>query len=592
MTNAVEVIRRVIFLAVPFGRRRAGTVILVSLAQGLFQVAGVTSIFPFLAIASNPGIIRESELGARILGWLPEMTDHQLLVAAGVLAITVLILSNAVNLYAEFHRKRYAFRFAHWLRLRLLNRIIAQPYSYFLQVNSSLLTKKVTQDVAGYTNMVLIPLLDTVTRAFTMALLLITLLLINPVLSLGFGFFLALAYGMVFTVLGRHRNTIRTGLHQANKGAMKEALQLFSGIKAIKVHHAENYFITNYARHSEAQARHGAWVPVLSSGPRYVIEPFVFGGLVLVVLILAGRGQGLIAVLPTLGVMAVAAYRLLPAIQSLYSDLTQISSSTHYLQEVYSEFEAATALPERRYQRLQRNAQKPPPLEWNDRIIFNQVTFSYPGAPRPVLDHVSIQIRKRTSVAVIGRTGSGKSTLIDLLLGLHQPTSGQIEIDGRPLTLDLVPSWQSTIGYVPQDIYLTDDTIARNIALGMATERIDRDQLREVCRMAQVLDFIEELPQGFETKVGERGTRLSGGQRQRLGIARALYKRPSLLVLDEATSALDTETESAVMSSITQLYGTLTIVIIAHRLTTIAGCDHRMELKHGQIHDGSLPSRV
>jgi ATP-binding cassette, subfamily B, bacterial PglK len=592
MKSVSDLIRRVLSLAWPYGRRKVAYVVSLSLIQGIFQVVGVTSIFPFLAVAANPAGIRESEIGAKVLGWLPAMSDHQLLMFAGMVAIAALVVSNVINLLAEFYRKYYANHFAHWLRMRLMGRIVSQPYGFFLRGNSSVLVKKVTGDVTGYTNKVLTPVLDIVTYAFTTALLLITLLAINPMISLGFGLALGLAYGTIFRSLGSKRTEIRLGLKAANKGAMKAALQLFSGIKAIKVHQAENYFIGSYSAHSAEQARHNAWMPVFSNGPRYIIEPFVFGGLVLSVLILAARGQDLISILPTLGVMAVAGYRLLPAMQKLYGDMTMISASTHYLDEICAEFEATAGVKETSSERNKRIKPRSKPLDWHEGIRLVEVSFGYPGAAQPVLDRVSLYIEKSSSVAVVGRTGSGKSTLIDLLLGLHEPSSGRIEIDGHPLTPKLVPSWQASIGYVPQDIYLTDDSIAMNIALGISPETVDRERVREVCRMAQILDFIEqELPQGFETQVGERGVRLSGGQRQRLGIARALYQRPSLLVLDEATSALDGETEAAVMSSIGQLYGKLTIVIIAHRLSTLEKCDRRLELERGRVKDQASLAR-
>src|SRR5207302_3019334 len=206
---------------------------------------------------------------------------------------------------------------------------------------------------------------------------------------------------------------------------------------------------------------------------------------------------------------------------------------------------------------------------------------SYSQAKRPILDRLSLTIKKNTSVAFIGPTGSGKSTLIDLLLGLHRPTSGRVLIDGQPLTPELIPSWQATIGYVPQDIFLIDDTISRNIALGVPDNEIDTARLREVCAMAQILDFIErELRDGFQTTVGERGVRLSGGERQRLGLARALYHRPSLLLLDEATSALDTATEAKLIEALRNLSGKLTIVTVAHRLSTVAGSDKLVDLSN------------
>jgi ABC-type multidrug transport system fused ATPase/permease subunit len=298
------------------------------------------------------------------------------------------------------------------------------------------------------------------------------------------------------------------------------------------------------------------------------------------VLLLAAKGRDFSDILPNLGVMALAGYRLLPSLQLLYSQLTSISSVRHALDEVYDEFVAAetdaSVLPG-----TSRDGLIPVmPFHWNDGISLREVSFRYPGASRPALDGLSLTIPKNSSVGVIGPTGSGKSTLVDLLLGLYQPTAGEILIDGRSLRPELVPAWQASIGYVPQDIFLIDDTIARNVAFGLPDNEIDPARLREACAMAQLLDFIEtELPASFDTIVGERGIRLSGGQRQRIGLARALYHRPSLLILDEATSALDMATEAKLLEALRSLAGKLTMVVAAHRLSAVANCDQLIDLR-------------
>jgi ABC-type multidrug transport system fused ATPase/permease subunit len=278
--------------------------------------------------------------------------------------------------------------------------------------------------------------------------------------------------------------------------------------------------------------------------------------------------------------MALAGYRLLPSLQLLYAQLTQISSMRHTVDEVYDEFVVAEAnrsiLPAIIADRFAQAT----PFRWRKAIALRQVSFSYPGISRAALNGLSLTIPKNTCLGVIGPTGSGKSTFVDLLLGLYQPTAGEILIDGRLLTPTLVPSWQASIGYVPQDIFLTDDTIARNVAFGLPDNEINPARLREACAMAQLLDFIEaELPDGFDTNVGERGIRLSGGQRQRIGLARALYCRPSLLILDEATSALDVATESKLLEALRTLSGKLTMVVAAHRLSAVAKCDQLIDLR-------------
>ena len=575
--NAFNLIRRVLFLARPYGRRKLAFVFFLSLAQGIFQVVGVTSIFPFLAIAADPDRIRHSQFGLRFLALLPPMSNRELLITAGIVAIVGLLLSNAVNLLAEYARTRYAHSFGHWLRVRLLRRMASQPYGYFLQRNSGDLLKKVVGDVMNYIDGVLLPLLDSIARGLTVALLLATLFLVQPVIALSATVGLGAFYLIIFRLLARKRREANEGLRTSFAGSYREAQQMLGGIKPIKVHRAEEHFLSRFAGYSAIVAQMFARVPIVANSARYLVEPLAFGGLVLAVVVLAARGRDFSDILPNLGVMAVAGYRLIPTLQLLYGQVTRLTSMRYSLDEVFEEFAAAER--EGKSGNIEISPRKPRPIEWQDAITLDAVSFIYPGTDQPVLDRFSLAIQKNMSIGFIGTTGSGKSTLIDLLLGLHRPTSGRVLIDGQSLTPELIPSWQATIGYVPQEIFLIDDTIARNIALGVPDNEIDDARLQEVCAMAQILDFIKtELRDGFQTTVGERGVRLSGGQRQRLGLARALYHRPSLLLLDEATSALDTATEAKLIGALRSLTGKLTIVMATHRLSAVGGYDELINL--------------
>jgi ATP-binding cassette subfamily C protein len=552
-------------------------VFFLSLAQGIFQVIGVTSIFPFLAIASDPERIRHSQFGLRFLALLPPLGNRELLVTTGVIAIAALLLSNAVNLLAEYARTRYAHSFGHWLRVRLLRKMASQPYGYFLQRNSGDLLKKVVGDVMNYINGVLLPLLDSIARGLAAALLLATLFLVQPVIALSAALGLGAFYLIIFRLFARKRREANEGLRTSFAGSYREAQQMLGGIKPIKVHRAEEHFLSRFAGYSAIVAQMFARVPIVANSARYLVEPLAFGGLVLAVVVLAARGRDFSDILPNLGVMAVAGYRLVPTLHLLYSQVTQVTSMRYSLDDVFEEFAAAER--DEKSGNAERSAEKSRPMEWEYAITLDEVSFIYPGTDRPVLDRFSVTIQRNASIGFIGPTGSGKSTLIDLLLGLHRPTSGRMLIDGQPLTPELIPSWQATIGYVPQEIFLIDDTIARNIALGVSDNEIDNARLREVCAIAQILDFIEtELRDGFQTTVGERGVRLSGGQRQRLGLARALYHRPSLLLLDEATSALDTATEAKLIEALHSLTGKLTIVMATHRLSSVGGYDELIDL--------------
>jgi ABC-type multidrug transport system fused ATPase/permease subunit len=577
--SSAQLISRCYALARPYGLGKLLLVLSFSLAQGIFQVLGVTSIFPFLALAADPGRLRNSRIGSKFLEIFPPMDDTRLLIAAGIFALVMLFLSNGMNLAAEYVRTRYAHQFGHWLRVRLLRKIASRPYADFLQQNSSLLVKKVVGDVSAFTGGVLLPLLDTLARFATIVLLIGTLFLVQPQIailaSLGFGIF----YLAIFRGFQKRLNAISHGLKESFSGICFEAQQMLAGIKSVKIHRAEEVFLDRFHRHSERNAALQSIAPMLASCPRYLVEPVAFGGLVLVVLVYSVRGESVVSILPNLGVLALAAYRLLPTFQLLYGQITGLATQRHALDEVFDEFLSAERATGKDAETHDGRLSVPAALRWSQEIRLENLTFRYPGSEKPVIENLSLSILKNSSLGIVGTTGCGKSTLVDLILGLHIPTSGRILVDGTPLGPENRRAWRGGIGYVPQEIFLIDDSVAANIALGVRAEKIDASALRRSAEAAQILAFIEnELPHGFATVVGERGVRLSGGQRQRIGLARALYHQPELLVLDEATSALDIATEDGVMKAIADLSGKITMLVIAHRLRTVEMCETKLDM--------------
>src|SRR5262245_53953764 len=320
------------------------------------------------------------------------MEDRQLLLVAGIVAIVALLLSNAVNLLSEYARTRYAQNFAHWLRVRLIRRMASQPYTYFLQRNSGDLLKKVMGDVTNYAGGVLLPLLDTVARVLTAALLLATLFLVQPVIAISAAVILGGFYAVTFQLLARKRREVDESLKIHVAGAYREAHQMLGGIKPVKVHRAEEHFLGRFAGHSAIMARMFARTPVFANSARYLVEPLAFGGLVLAVLLLAARGRDFSDILPNLGVMALAGYRLLPSLQLLYAQLTQVSSMRHAVDEVYDEFVAAET--DKSISRLTSTAPVTParPLSWDDAITLRDVTYQYPGVSRSAVEQLYVVI--------------------------------------------------------------------------------------------------------------------------------------------------------------------------------------------------------
>jgi len=489
-----------------------------------------------------------------------------------------LVAANASNLISDYVRARYAQGLAHWLRLRLLTQIVAQPWSYFLRNNTAVLLKKTTGDVMQMTIGVIFPMLEGFSRLVTLVFLAVTLLLVDPWVAGSAIMVLLLYYVSVLTYLKVRFAVASAEQNEAYRGTMVEAQQLLAGIKPIKIQRAEDHFLERFGTHSQSLAHVSARLPIYYQAPKYILEPIAFGGVVGVVIVQAGMGQDLNAILPTLGVIGLVGYRMLPAAQILYGQISQIATSLYALEEVYDEFQQHNLLANGSSPAIP-SFEPPLRLKWSRHIRLDDLSFAYPETKRPIIDHFSLSIPHNSSVGIVGPTGAGKSTLVDLILGLHQPTSGAIRIDGKPLSPANIRAWQAGIGYVPQDVFLIDDTLARNIALGLPDEAIDRERLCEVAAAARILDFIEQdLPDGFDSMVGERGVRLSGGQRQRVAIARALYHKPSLLILDEATSALDNATEAAVTEAIASLQGSITMIVVAHRLCTIERCGQIVDL--------------
>jgi ATP-binding cassette, subfamily B, bacterial PglK len=576
-------IRSIYRIARAHGRKRLAAVALLVLCQAILQIVGVGAIYPFLALAADPNSVRESEIAARLLDWLPPLTDRELLVWAGSGAVALLVASNAMNLISELGRVRYAKSFGRWLSIRLLGDLVDRPYSYFLSRNSGELFKKVVSDVPAFVT-VLVQSLEVIARSVTSLMLIGFLIVLSPPIALGATLLFGTTYGVCYLCLNGFRERLSSRIKAARRGLSKEANQVLGAIKTVKVHDAKEHFLRRFAGFSRMLERETSWIPIISNTTRYLIEPLAFGGLVVVVLLMAGEPESLIALIPKLGVMALAAYRLLPAAQTIYSSMTWISAQKHIVDEVVEEFSDITIDddPLRIGRGKGGHLSRLAPLSENIRVM--NLTYVYPDTIRPIFDGLGFVIPAKSSFAIIGKTGSGKSTLVDLLLGLHAPGGGEILIDGVSLTAENGAAWRRQVGYVPQEIFLLDDSVAANIAFGVPENDINPSLLRDAARRAQILDFIEnEIPGGFSARVGERGVKLSGGQRQRIGLARALYRKPAVLVLDEATSALDNATESALVAALEELHGQLTMIVIAHRLSTVERCERTLDLDTGKV---------
>jgi ABC-type multidrug transport system fused ATPase/permease subunit len=417
-------------------------------------------------------------------------------------------------------------------------------------------------------------------RGFVAILIFIMLGISNPILALSLIFVLGGTYVAIHRLIKNKLYIIGNRRFQANAEQFKSINEAFGDIKQIKLKGRENFFIKRFSKLSFEVAKTNAANQIMGQAPRYILEVIAFGGVIVVILYLLATGRGFQDFLPLIGLYAFSTYRLIPALQVIFSGVSNIRFNTQSFDELYKDilsFNNKTIIPV-----IDKNKIKQ--LSFKKDIKLDDITYSYPETHKPIINNLNITINVNTSIAFVGATGAGKTTIANIILGLLQPDTGKILVDGKEINDENLPYWQRNLGYIPQDIYLQDDTVRRNIAFGITDDETDMDSVINSAKIANIHDFImEQLPDKYETVIGEKGIRLSGGQRQRIGIARAIYDDPGVLVLDEATSALDVGTENEVFKAIENIAKTKTLIIIAHRLTTIQGCDIIYVLENGTI---------
>lgn len=556
-------------------RKKFIAVLLLVLLMTALETAGVVSIMPFLAVLGNPDLVTEQAQLAMLYQWLGLADPVQFIAVLGLASAGVIVVASLFKSYTTYQLYRFAHLQRHEISTRLLERYLQQPYAWFLGRNSADLSKSMLSEVDQLGNNLLIPVIQMIAHGMVIIAMLLVLIVYDPLMALLAAGVIGSLYLAVY--LGVRKRLARIGheRREANAERFQAASEALGGIKAITLSGRASTYLTRFRHPSRTFSRHMAANDTLGQIPLYLVEATGYAGLVALVLVLVWRGDNLGQILPVLGLYGFAAYRMLPAAQIVYRGFARLRFGAPALAHIHRDLQ------------LPSDPRQTDTQPWmpEKHITLENVSFSYPGSEdRPAIKGINLQIPVNQTVGIIGPTGAGKSTLLDIILGLLQPSHGQVLIDDKPLTPDRLPAWHQAIGYVPQEIYLLDDSLAANIALGHAPEAIDLQALEAAARAAQIHDFIiNELPQGYQTTVGERGIRLSGGQRQRIGIARALYHNPPVLILDEATSALDTETEREVQAAIDTLQGQKTILIVAHRLSTVERCDQIIGLRESKI---------
>ena len=543
--------------------------------MGLAQVVGVGSIAPFVSVLIDPSSAQTNQW----LKWAFDVfgfeSTSSFLIFLALVVLAAVIIANCFVALTQWMLVRFGWALQYRLSRRLLEAYLAQPYADFLGRNSADTGKNVLMEVERFIEGVALPLLQIVAFGVSGLLLLAGLIWVNVVLALSAIAILAGGYAAAYLTVRRIlRRAGERRLH-ANAERFKLVYETFGGIKEIKVLGRESGMLAQYDVPARLYANSMGTSQIAKSIPSYALQVLAVGLVVLTAgIFVLTSGGSILDAAPLLALSAFAAQRMVPFFMSVFQNCSEIRFNGVVVDTIYDDM---TKIP------LTDLALRPETrLPFRHELRLEGVTFAYPGADRSSIRDVTVSIPHRSFVAFVGATGAGKTTLVDIIIGLLKPDEGAITVDGKVLDDTMLPLWQNNLGYVPQDIYLVDDSIAANIAIGVPPKDRKQVALESAARIANIHDFIvDELPNGYDTIVGERGVRLSGGERQRIGIARALYHDPEVLVLDEATSNLDQGTEAAVHQAIEQAAAAKTVIMIAHRLSVARHCDVLYLLDHG-----------
>ncbi|MBD8071308.1 ABC transporter ATP-binding protein [Bacillus sp. PS06] len=551
----------------------------------IFETAGIGLIIPFVGIVTNPAIIQEQSLLAATYEFLNFQSMNAFILFSVVVLLTFYILKNAYLLVFYYVQYKVIFNQRVKLSRKMFREYLTKPYTFHLQRNSAELLRNVNGEVSKVFGGILLAGFQLLTEGLVILCILSLLVYTAPEATLISGLILVGSVLLFFKIFRKKITFLGKEEQRVNREVIKSINQGLGASKEVKVSGKEGYFVNTYDKHSQILANNTIYKNILDQVPRFFIETLLVAVVLITMVTLVFQGSDTGKLVSTMSLFAMAAFRLMPSINRIVSLITSIRFNQPALSVVYNDlvrdndrFSKSTHADIASKALVNKSSEK----SFQHSISLESVYFRYPNQKEYSIKDVSLTIPIGSSVAFVGTSGAGKTTIVDIILGLLDPEKGKVCVDNIDLK-EILPIWKNKIGYIPQSIYLSDETIRKNIAFGIDDKDIDDDALQKAIEDAQLKDFIEELPEGIDTIVGERGVRLSGGQRQRIGIARALYHNPEIIFLDEATSALDNETEKEIMKAIDGLKGEKTLIIIAHRLSTIENCDIVFKVNQGRL---------
>lgn len=571
-------LKKILYLLSAHERKRAILLLGMILIMALLDMIGVASIMPFIAVMTNPELVETNFIlktayeTSSIIG---VKNAQQFLFVLGISVFLLLIISLSFKALTSYAQVRFTTMREYSIAKRLVEGYLHQPYSWFLNRHSADLGKTILSEVGLIVSKGIGPMMDLISQSTVTIALLVLLILVDPKLTLIVALTLGSAYGLMYLFSQNLVKQIGKKRLKANEGRFTIIDEVFGAFKEVKVGGLEETYLQRFSDPAKTLADQSAKLSIISQLPRFALEAIAFGGIVLVVLYLISQSGSIINVMPVIALYALAGYRLMPALQKIYISLTELRVVSPSLNAIYNDLT-----------NLQTTSKKTNKdvLHFDRSINLKNIYYHYPNASRTALKNINLTIPARSTIGLVGATGSGKTTTVDIILSLLEPQKGSIEVDNIVINKFNSKAWQNFIGYVPQEIFLSDDTVAANIAFGVDPKRIDIEAVEHAAKIANLHDFVtSELPFKYQTTVGERGVRLSGGQRQRIGIARAMYHKPKLLIMDEATSALDNLTEQIVMEAVHNLRRNITIILIAHRLSTVKKCDKIFLFDKGKL---------
>lgn len=552
--------------------------LLIMIIGGGMEMCSVSLILPFMDMIMKPELSKDKWYIEVLLRVFRTDSMNKLLIILALVLAGIYLIKNIYLIWEISVQQRFVSKAMYETQRYLLDIVLHHPYEYFIGISTSnvlnMLNSKL-QNVFG----LLSSIMDMTSELVTSGLLIITLVVITPKISLLMALVLAVLLLCVSKIIKPIMKRASDDNINALNGIYKCIIQSVQGIKETKVLKAENFFLSTYEKYGEMFVVSSCRSAVWSGIPRCMIEAVAMSAFLVTVAVHIIRGQYIGNMIPVISAVAVAAVRLLPATNRISRAMANIAYTEPYMDDLLAFMDSVVDKERDITKEVPKAAM---PMSFDDRILMDGIDFCYPNSKEVILKGASLEIKKGETIGIIGESGSGKTTTVDILLGLLKPNNGGVFVDKTDITGN-IDGWLSMVGYIPQTVFMLDDTIRANIIYGEVRHEGEESSIWDALDEASLGDYIRTLPKGIDTQIGERGMRLSGGQRQRLGIARVLYRNPEVLVFDEATSALDNDTEKAIMESINKLKGQKTMIIIAHRLTTIENCDHVYRVDSGKI---------